>query len=237
MPREKASRTARAAARRTAVTGRRPNRGKRERNKAQNRTEILAAAREVFTELGYDAATVRDIIRGTKLASGTFYNYFPDKESVFRALLRDSEERRLERLSRVVPNPADGYEGYVRDAVRAYFEFVVSDRTTFDLLRRNAQTIRAFSTDPVFNEQARIRAALEQEMAAGTIPVADAEFLAQAIVGVTFEIAVLMVERVPIDIDAATAFVANLFSGFFERARTSGQPQGREPRRRLTARA
>src|SRR5271156_3372417 len=68
--------------------------GKRERNKAQNRGDILIAAREVFTELGYGAATVRDIIRRTRLASGTFYNYFPDKESVFRELLRDSEERR-----------------------------------------------------------------------------------------------------------------------------------------------
>lgn len=238
MPRDKASRTARVAARRAAVTGRRTGRGKRERNKAQNRTEILAAAREVFTELGYDAATVRDIIRKTKLASGTFYNYFPDKESVFRALLRDSEERRLEWLSRVVPDPNTGYERYVRDAVRAYFEFVVSDRTTFDLLRRNAETIRAFSNDPVFNEQARIRAALENELAAGTIPPVDAEFLAHAIVGVTFEIAVIMVERDPLDIDAAAAFVADLFSVFFQRARlSSGERPGREPRRRVTARA
>src|SRR5262249_16510569 len=72
-----------------------PTRGKREQNKAQNRAEILDAAREVFTELGYDAATVRDVIRRTRLGSGTFYNYFPDKESVFRELLRDSETRRL----------------------------------------------------------------------------------------------------------------------------------------------
>ena len=63
-----------------------PGRGKRERNKAQNRAAILDAARDVFTELGYDASTVRDVIRRTRLGSGTFYNYFPDKESVFRAL-------------------------------------------------------------------------------------------------------------------------------------------------------
>jgi AcrR family transcriptional regulator len=237
MPREKASRSGRPGARRATTSSRRPDRGKRERNKEQNRTEILDAAREVFTELGYDAATVRDIIRKTKLASGTFYNYFSDKESVFRALLEDSEQRRLERLARIVPGPAEGYEDYVRNAVRAYFEFVVSDRTTFDLLRRNAVTIRAFSSDPVFNEQARIRAALEYEIAAGTIPPVDAEFLAQAIVGVTFEIAVIMVERDPIDIEAATEFVAGLFSGFFARARRAERPTGRDVRRRVPARA
>ncbi|MES1201591.1 MAG: TetR family transcriptional regulator, partial [Pseudomonadota bacterium] len=45
---------------------------KRERSKAANRHAILTAARRVFADLGYDATTVRDIIRGTDLASGTF---------------------------------------------------------------------------------------------------------------------------------------------------------------------
>ena len=57
--------------------------GKRERTKTANRQAILDAAREVFGELGYDAATVRDIIRRTGLASGTFYNYYKSKEEVF----------------------------------------------------------------------------------------------------------------------------------------------------------
>jgi len=235
MPRDKANPAGRATARRATEP---PALGKREQNKAQNRGDILAAAREVFTELGYDAATVRDIIRRTKLASGTFYNYFPDKESVFRALLRDSEERRLERLAGVVPDPGQGYEHYVRQSVRAYFEFVASDRTTFDLLRRNSQTIRAFSNDPVFNEQARIRAALEHEVRQGTIRDVDPEFLAHAIVGVAFEVAVIMVEREPLDIDAATAFVTDLFSGFFAaRRRSAERAPGKDLRRRAAARA
>lgn len=235
MPREKPIVAGRVTARRRTEP---PGSGKREQNKAQNRSEILAAAREVFTELGYDAATVRDIIRKTKLASGTFYNYFPDKESVFRSLLRDSEERRRESVSRIELRPGQGYEDFVRQSVRAYFEFVVSDRTTFDLLRRNSQTIRAFSNDPVFNEQDRIRAAVEHEMAAGTIRPVDAEFLAHAIVGVTFEIAVIMVEREPLDIEGATAFVTNLFSRFFERPRRAAdRAPVRESRRRAPARA
>ena len=60
--------------------------GKRERTKANNREAILAGATEVFSELGYGATTVRDIIRQTGLASGTFYNYFKSKEEVFEAL-------------------------------------------------------------------------------------------------------------------------------------------------------
>ena len=48
--------------------------GKREATKAANRLAILVAGRSVFGELGYGAASVRDIVRHTDLATGTFYN-------------------------------------------------------------------------------------------------------------------------------------------------------------------
>jgi AcrR family transcriptional regulator len=205
---------------RNGASVRAPNgEGKRERNKAQNRAEILVAARDVFTALGYDAATVRDVIRRTRLASGTFYNYFPDKESLFRAVLRDSEDRRHEWLRRV--ERRDGaFEEYLRDTFRAYFEFVVADRPTFDLLRRNSQTIRAFSRDPIIlDEQDRLGRALSTAMETDRLPRTGSRFLASAILGVAFEIAVIMVERDPIDVRGATEFVTDLFLGFFARVR------------------
>jgi AcrR family transcriptional regulator len=228
----RAIRTESGAAKRKAAPARRPASetsvsGKRERNKAHNRGAILDAAREVFTDLGYDGATVRDVIRRTRLGSGTFYNYFPDKESVFRELLRESEARRLEWLGKV--ERGGGYQRFLRDSFRAYFEFVVTDRTTFDLLRRNSATVRAFARDPVIiDERARLSRVLSHEMEGGDLPAADAEFVASAMIGVCFEVAVMMVERSPIDVDQATEFVANLFVGFFERVARS--PSAKERR-------
>ena len=57
--------------------------GRREERKAQNRAKLLEAARKVFAEKGYGEATARDIVRATDLASGTFYNYFADKQAAF----------------------------------------------------------------------------------------------------------------------------------------------------------
>jgi len=54
-----------------------------------NREKLLAAGREVFSTIGYDAATVRDIVRKSGLAQGSFYNYFNDKQAVFEAILSD----------------------------------------------------------------------------------------------------------------------------------------------------
>src|SRR5436309_15367519 len=66
--------------------------GRREQRKAENRAKLLAAARRVFAEKGLGAATARDIVRETDLATGTFYNYFRDKEHAFQALLEEAAE-------------------------------------------------------------------------------------------------------------------------------------------------
>ena len=71
--------------------------GRREQNKAENRTALLKAARAVFAEMGYGAASVRDIVRRTDLASGTFYNYFKDKDEIFEAVVGELTGELLKR--------------------------------------------------------------------------------------------------------------------------------------------
>ena len=43
--------------------------------------------------MGFEAATVRDIIRRTSLSVGAFYNYYRSKEEVFDALADDGARR------------------------------------------------------------------------------------------------------------------------------------------------
>ena len=57
------------------------------------RAEILGAARRVLAEMGYDAATLRDIIRRTSLRAATVHELFPDKESILRTLVEDTSRR------------------------------------------------------------------------------------------------------------------------------------------------
>ena len=103
-----------------------PAAGKRERTKAANREAILVAARRVFSDIGYGAASVRDVVRETDLATGTFYNYFPDKESVLRALVDEItvEARARVRTARAA---ATTLEEFVSRGFRAYFEFLAED--------------------------------------------------------------------------------------------------------------
>ena len=84
----------------------------------------------------------------TALASGTFYNYFPDKEAVFRAIVEEfgAEARRRVRAAR---RSATGPEDFLESGFRAFFEFIVADPVTFAFLRRNLGTIRERFGDAV----------------------------------------------------------------------------------------
>ena len=206
--------------------------GKRARTKAQNRAAILDAAREVFAELGYDAAGVRDVIRRTDLASGTFYNYFPDKESVFRAVL-DASAQEVRRRLRAVRSSARTLEAFVGDAYRAWFEFLVEDRLMFELLQRNAGVIRSLFGDPILGAGVEdLLQDLRAAMLRGDVPPIDADYMAGAMAGVALELGVRMAERDPPDVEGAARFATELFLGGIARL---GRPRhGQADRVRAT---
>lgn len=57
------------------------------KTKSERRRELLDAAREVFVEKGFGAASIDDIVARAGVARGTFYLYFQDKRAVFEALV------------------------------------------------------------------------------------------------------------------------------------------------------
>jgi len=187
--------------------------GKRAATKAQNRSIILAAAHDVFAELGYDVTTVRDIIRRTPLASGTFYNYYPDKESIFRAVVEESMRHARERLRRE-RRAARTFEEFVTTAYRTYFTYIAEDRATFELMRRNADAIRALTEIPEFNAgPLEVLEDTRDAIARGLIKGVDAEFLAGSMAAVAIELGIQMVRRDPIDVAFTTRFASALFLG------------------------
>jgi AcrR family transcriptional regulator len=194
-----------------------PPDGRRERTKQRNRALILGAAREVFAESGYEGSSVRDVVRRTGLAAGTFYNYFPDKESVLLALLEDRTEELRARLRGARAGAAD-FDGLVRDGYRAYFEFLAEDPALLELLRRNAGAVRALSGERALRAGVEdLLGDLRSAIAGGGAPPFDAEYMAAAMAGAGFEIGVRMLAREPHDVEGATRFATGLFLGGVER--------------------
>lgn len=184
--------------------------GKREQTKATNREAILNAAREVFSELGYGETTVRDIIRQTGLASGTFYNYFKSKEEVFEALMDESALRIRPRL-RAERIRSRSFEEYLRNAIHTYFEFLAENRQTHAMMRRNTGALRVrMDTPEVVAGFEEIRSYIEEDIAAGRLKNVDGEYLTAAAVGTAIEIGDRMIARENPDVEAAAEFAAAL---------------------------
>ncbi|MFN8204282.1 MAG: helix-turn-helix domain-containing protein [Solirubrobacteraceae bacterium] len=187
--------------------------GKRERTKQANRAAILHAARDAFVELGYGATTVRDIVRRTALASGTFYNYFPDKEAVFRALVDETARAAAERTHHA-RRSATTLEEFLGLGFRVYFELLLADRATFELVRRNAGTVRAMFDEPAIGAGVDLLADdLRAAIGSGLLPDHDARMMASAMAGATFELAVRMLEDDAPDVERAVGFCTRLFAG------------------------
>jgi AcrR family transcriptional regulator len=200
--------------------------GKREQTKAQNRLTILAAAREVFAELGYGATTVRDIIRATPLASGTFYNYFQSKEEVFQAIQDESALRIRPRLHEERAKAAT-VEEFISGTFRTFFEFVAGDHSNFRTLRMNTDTLRVrMDTPETIAGFEELREDLVGAIAKGMFPPVDADFLMAAIVGVAFELAERMSRREIRDPAVATTFATALFLGGIRALPMTSPPNG-----------
>src|SRR5256714_3296235 len=179
--------------------------GRREERKAQNRAKLLEAARKVFAEKGFGAATARDIVRETDLATGTFYNYYNDKQDVCMALLDQMGEqgRALARAQRL--DPGTTLEERVYNAFKAYFEWAVGENDTFELFRRNAGVIRFLpDREPFELGIAELLEDMTEWTKAGDMPEVELEMLAVAVAGMGFQVATHLVEGDPPDIEGAT---------------------------------
>jgi len=198
-----------------ALDGEPVNAGKREQTKAANRQAILDAARTVFGEMGYEAASVRDIVRGSGLSVGAFYNYYRSKEEVYQALFDDGA-RRFKLILRAEYEKAHDFDGFLSTALFAFFSFQVSEHEAWMTLRpsgeRNHPHIRVETpeTEAVFEE---VKALIIDRIEHGGAPKVDADYLAAACIGIARELGDRMIARRPIDVEATTRFALKMIKG------------------------
>ncbi|MFI8492740.1 TetR/AcrR family transcriptional regulator [Peribacillus butanolivorans] len=57
------------------------------------RQNVIDTAHKLFIEKGYQATSVQDILDGSGISKGTFYNYFPSKGELFIAIFRSYHKK------------------------------------------------------------------------------------------------------------------------------------------------
>jgi len=206
-----------AAAQRPAPEGA----GRREANKAANRATILESGRRVFTDIGYGAASVRDIVRPTGLATGTFYNYFPDKESVFRELVEEIVAEARGRVRAARQEAADPVS-FIAGAFHAYFSYVSEEPETAAFMRRNVGTIRSYFDDPAIGAGvSELQEDLDAAVEKGLLPEHETRLMAPMMIGAGLEIGFRILDDPGLNADDAVAFLRDVYLGAYGRLAAS----------------
>src|SRR5687768_16532246 len=66
--------------------------------KQQTRLKVLAAARRLFSESGYEGATIRDIAAEAGMSTGAVFANFTDKSDLFREIMVADMEALIEAM-------------------------------------------------------------------------------------------------------------------------------------------
>jgi AcrR family transcriptional regulator len=96
--------------------------GRRERKKEETKRKIFVAALELFHGKGFEHTTVDEITERADVAKGTFFNYFPHKESVLAYLSEAWLERVEEQAAQHHANAAERISGLFMAVASAYGE-------------------------------------------------------------------------------------------------------------------
>ena len=189
------------------------NEGTRETNKTKNRQAIIEAGIRVFIDKGVSETTVRDIIRSTGLASGTFYNYFNSKEEVLVAIFDDfaKEIGKSVRDENVQP---ESFEEFLRIKLTRFFKFVSSKPEIYMIMSNNHNLVNNFSinTPQIILEIDYLKEEISDYIEKGVFPNFDVDLFALVVRPITDSLAQEMMSQKKIDINKYTEKCINFLT-------------------------
>lgn len=114
-------------------------RGRRERERADARATILAAARDLARRDGWDAVTMRALAERIDYSANFAYRYFAGRDDILLALVRDGFARLHATMATAAagrPPEEDGAgaAGAVRRAGHAYLDFALAEPDLYQVM-------------------------------------------------------------------------------------------------------
>ena len=181
---------------------------KTRQKKDAKRTAMMQAAVQVFAEKGYYAATVRDIVKAADVAIGTFYFYFPDKETLFVHLYEETADFLLQTIDQAVRSRAELAQQLPR-GIQAYINIAVFEPAVVQLLLvGGVGAVPSLQAKRLAFREKLIRLwqrPLDQAISDGVIPSQNSRRVAEAFAGAFDEVVLQLLTLPEPDQHAATA--------------------------------
>ncbi len=102
-----------------------PRRQPKQKRGKERVQKILIAAAEIFTEVGYSAATTQQIADRANTAIGSIYQFFPDKLAIFHAL-EEEHHKKIQTISQsmVDANIHRPLADLIGELIEGYWDFL-----------------------------------------------------------------------------------------------------------------
>lgn len=164
---------------------------RRDEARALFRNAILDAAEAVFAERGFHGARIQDIAERARIAVGTVYNHFDQKDDVLSALLEERTEGLLAQVH-VGENDPGEFRARLQARVARMLAYVAQHRAFFAIA--NEHGLFAGTASPgaraaprnlqqIENFRMVFRAIVEEGIASGDLEPLGADALARFLAG------------------------------------------------------
>ncbi|HUN42026.1 MAG TPA: TetR/AcrR family transcriptional regulator [Acetobacteraceae bacterium] len=107
---------------------------RRARRKEDRPGEIIAAALHLFSERGFAATKLEDVATAAGIGKGTIYLYFPTKEDLFRAVVRQAVLPNLDFVAAMVADPSLAAADILRAMANRFLQLLDTDLTAIPKL-------------------------------------------------------------------------------------------------------
>src|ERR1700683_3059961 len=124
---------------------------RREEEKERRRSEILLAAEALYAKQGWDAVTMDQVARNSRLSRALVYVYFRDKEDLLFAIGERAMQLLKSRFEAAAAGPGPGLQ-HVEAIGRAYMGYALEFPHYFDVCARFQS--HAMGSQPSANESA-----------------------------------------------------------------------------------
>lgn len=107
---------------------------RRARRKDARPGEIIEAALRLFADRGFAATKLEDVATAAGIGKGTIYLYFPTKEDLFRAVVRQAVLPNLEAAAALLDDPATSAADILRAIAERFLLLLDTDLTAIPKL-------------------------------------------------------------------------------------------------------
>lgn len=156
---------------------------------------ILGAAMALFAKDGFDGVSMRQLAAAVGVTLATLYHYFPDKQALYDAAIREAFEYMTKRMIEATRSDLKG-EARLRSFLRALVSLQISDAQEVrlvdrELLEARPETLAKLGSD-LFQKPLAALTSIVQELA----PQAPAQEMAEHIIAAAYGAAKLRVVRI-----------------------------------------